>query len=241
MFVLAASAMSWPVAPSPRARAIQLCQMSAYQASVGPLPPTLGDSLPLLSGPVATGFGRGSRKLGIPTANLPCSLFQQQLAELPCGVYVGWAGVRGDVHKCVCNVGFSPTFEGAENPEKIVEAHLMEEFDSDFYDEPMSVLLLGFIRPERKFSGIDELLATIRADIDAARDALESSPLVELQSLVAALPMGKAASFTLLELPGGLFEAPEALRDAPDEASSAMDSAQLAPPAPAGFEWGGVY
>ena len=61
------------------------------------------------------------------------ALFQEQLAELPCGVYVAWAGVRGEIHKCVCNIGFSPTFAGAENPEKIVEAHIMESFENDFY------------------------------------------------------------------------------------------------------------
>ena len=60
-------------------------------------------------------------------------------------MYVGWAGVRGGVHKCVCNVGFSPTFTGAENPEKIVEAHILQSFDEDFYGETMRLLLLGLL------------------------------------------------------------------------------------------------
>ena len=56
-------------------------------------------------------------------------------------------------HKAVVNVGFSPTFEGQENPEKIVEAHLM--FDDtelaspldppDFYHEMMRLQLIGFL------------------------------------------------------------------------------------------------
>ena len=146
---------------------------------VGPLPAALCGALPALRGPVANGFGRGSKKLGIPTANLPCSLFQDALEELPCGVYVGWAAVRGGVHKCVCNIGFSPTFAGAENPEKIVEAHVMHEFDNDFYGEAMGLLLLGFIRDERKFGGLDELLSTIHSDIDTARAELDVTPLAQ--------------------------------------------------------------
>ena len=228
-----ASALRAPPRCSSRHLAPQLC---AYEAMVGPLPAALGDSLPLLIGPVATGFGRGSRKLGIPTANLPCSLFQEQLAELPCGVYLGWAKLQGGVHKCVCNVGFSPTFEGAENPEKIVEAHLMEEFESDFYGETMSLLLLGFIRPERKFGGIDELLATIRADIAAASEALEGSPYVELGALVGAIPppRGKEGSFTLLEVPAGLLDAPSGAGRPSEDGNDAFGG----PPPPAGFEWG---
>ena len=180
-----------------------------------------------MSGPVANGFGRGSRKLGIPTANLPCSLFQEELTELPCGVYVGWAGVRGDVHKCVCNVGFSPTFAGKENPEKIVEAHLMASFDTDFYGETMRLLLLGFIRDERKFSGIEELLATIKGDIEAGRAELDVEPLASLSS--APFLLGGAddvdVSFSLLsdsELTGTTF----------------ADTGSLGPPPPIGFTWG---
>ena len=230
---LSLSAATRPCLPR-RAGLTALCAPAPYEATVGPLPGKLRNSLPLLVGPVANGFGRGSRKLGIPTANLPCSLFQDQLAELPCGVYAGWACVRGGVHKCVCNVGFSPTFAGAENPEKIVEAHIMESFDNDFYGEPMRLLLLGFLRPERKFQGVDELLATIRADIAAASEALECSPLVELQVLVAALPPSRdnKPTFTLLDIPAGLtdgldvggYEVPDAFG-----------------PAPIGFEWGGLF
>ena len=94
----------------------QMCALGDDESVVTPL-----TSLAALRGPVASGFGRGSKKLGVPTANLPCSLYQEQLASLECGVYVGWAGLRGEVHKCVANVGFSPTFDDEANREKIVE------------------------------------------------------------------------------------------------------------------------
>ena len=235
-------------APARTACAPRLCTPAPYEAAVGPLPGALGDSLPLLIGPVATGFGRGSRKLGIPTANLPCSLFQEQLVDLPCGVYAGWTGLRGGVHKCVCNIGFSPTFEGAENPEKIVEAHIMEEFDEDFYGEMMSLLLLGFLRPERKFGGLDELLATIHADIACASEALAKPPYAELQVLVAALPVlpGNKASFTLLDVPGGLLDGLDAGAEGVARESARADAvaeadAEAFGSAPGGFDWGGLF
>ena len=46
--------------------------------------------LPLaLEGPVVEGFGRGSKQLGFPTANLDPGPLQQQLQPLPLGVYWG--------------------------------------------------------------------------------------------------------------------------------------------------------
>ena len=209
------------------------------------LPSALGGQLPLLRGPVATGFGRGSRKLGIPTANLPCSLFQEQLAALPCGVYVGWASVRGAVHKCVCNLGFSPTFVGAENPEKIVEAHLMARFDVDFYEEPMGLLLLGYIRDERKFGGLDELLATIKADIATASAELERTPLAELAAAPVLLQETEGPTYQLLQprsvlAPGAADSTAAAAAAAAAVVALAAGDGGAFPDgvAPRGFEWG---
>jgi len=52
------------------------------------------ESVLRLRGEVAAGYGRGSRKLGFPTANLPSSLFGEALADWPAGVYFGFARVR---------------------------------------------------------------------------------------------------------------------------------------------------
>ncbi len=51
------------------------------------------DSPLLLSGEVVKGFGRGSKELGIPTANLPVEALGNALDEIPAGVYYGWASV----------------------------------------------------------------------------------------------------------------------------------------------------
>ncbi len=51
--------------------------------------------LPLmLEGPVVEGFGRGSKQLGFPTANLDPGPLQQKLQPLPLGVYWGYADLH---------------------------------------------------------------------------------------------------------------------------------------------------
>jgi riboflavin kinase len=88
----------------------------------------------------------------------------------------------------VVNVGYSPTFEGAENPEKIVEAHLIfppqdEEEEApavldppDFYGETMRLQLDAFMREEQKFPSFPELVAQITADVHDSGVALTTEP-----------------------------------------------------------------
>ena len=68
---------------------------------------------------MASGYGRGSKKLGFPTANLP--YFDSPLSSnhIMAGVYFGWAAVDGKtpedssvIYPCVANIGKSPTFVG---------------------------------------------------------------------------------------------------------------------------------
>jgi len=139
-----------------------------------------------LAGAIVPGFGRGSRQLGVPTANLAPAPLEAQLRGLPAGVYFGWARVDlglgapeadARVHKMVMNVGRRPTFDsqGVGVSELSVEVHIMHAYASEeFYGRPMRVVALGFIRPEIKFSGLPELLARIHADIGLARAQLDS-------------------------------------------------------------------
>lgn len=139
----------------------------------------------LFRGPVDRGYGRGGKQLGFPTANLPSSLFQDALQDVANGVYFGWALLEGTTpgrnvpHKAVVNVGLSPTFEGAENAEKIIEAHLTVSDDldpPDFYGETMRLQLDAFMRPEVKFDSFDALMAQITADVRDSNAALSDEP-----------------------------------------------------------------
>mmetsp|Transcript_7931 Transcript_7931/g.12410 ORF Transcript_7931/g.12410 Transcript_7931/m.12410 type:complete len:527 (+) Transcript_7931:167-1747(+) len=142
-----------------------------------------------LRGDVDEGYGRGGKKLGFPTANLPSSLFADALTNVPTGVYFGWVVIedslndekkgRNVVHKAVVNVGYSPTFEGKENKEKIVEAHLIVEngdIEGDFYGETMRLALCGFLRPEKRFPSFPDLIAAITNDVANAKKFLDSVP-----------------------------------------------------------------
>ena len=64
---------------------------------------------------MASGYGRGSKKLGFPTANLPYFDSLLDSSDIKNGVYVGWANLPSAaprLHPVVVNIGFSPTFAG---------------------------------------------------------------------------------------------------------------------------------
>ncbi|CAN0259745.1 unnamed protein product [Lampetra planeri] len=106
-------------------------------------------------GKVVKGFGRGSKQLGIPTANLPEPVVEQLPADVATGIYFGWACVgSGDVHKMVMSIGWNPFYN---NTKKSMEVHIIHSFEEDFYGEVLSIVILGYIRAE---TGFDSLGAT---------------------------------------------------------------------------------
>ena len=130
------------------------------------------NKLLFLQGQVTHGYGRGSKSLGVPTANLPHYDKQLQENDIVRGVYYGWVNIygRNDTEMpCVANIGKSPTFEGHENVVNIVEVHIIgHPFSEDFYGSFIRVALVGFLRPERKFDSLDELVAQINQDVQDA-------------------------------------------------------------------------
>lgn len=116
-------------------------------------------------GIVVQGDQRG-RLLGFPTANVEVS----NRVCLPAdGVYAGaYERPDGTVHPCAINLGRRPTFyEHADH--SLLEAHLID-FEGDLYGEAARVRFQGFLRSERKFDGIDALVAQLKQDIEHARD-----------------------------------------------------------------------
>lgn len=133
------------------------------------------DTLPIepwhIGGPVVKGFGRGSKVLGIPTANLSTAGYASLLSEHPSGVYFGWAGLstRG-VFKMVMSIGWNPYFN---NTEKTIEPWLLHDFDEDFYGEELRLVIVGYMRPEANFSSLESLIERIHEDGRIAEEALE--------------------------------------------------------------------
>lgn len=117
-----------------------------------------------ISGTVRKGDQRG-RTIGFPTANVPLGATLRPAF----GVYAVRAVLDdGDVLDGVANVGRRPTFAVEE---ALLEAHLFD-FDGDLYDRPLRVELVGFVRGERRFDGLDALKAQIAQDARVARSIL---------------------------------------------------------------------
>jgi len=116
---------------------------------------------------VEHGDQRG-RTIGFPTANLHLGEFMQPKL----GVYAVKAAIDSghDLQWIdgVANLGRRPTVAGEDVR---FEVHLFD-FAGDLYGKHLRVALLGFIRPEMKFSGLDQLKAQIAADCDTARRML---------------------------------------------------------------------
>eukprot|EP00252_Welwitschia_mirabilis_P013342 TRINITY_DN2939_c0_g1_i1.p1 TRINITY_DN2939_c0_g1~~TRINITY_DN2939_c0_g1_i1.p1 ORF type:complete len:411 (+),score=84.13 TRINITY_DN2939_c0_g1_i1:548-1780(+) len=135
----------------------------------------IGRTLPIepwyINGPVIKGFGRGSKILGIPTANLSADAFSAIISHQACGVYMGWARLsnRG-IFKMVMSIGWNPYFN---NTKKTIEPWLLHEFDEDFYGEELRLIVVGYIRPEANFPSLEALIERIHEDRRIAEAALD--------------------------------------------------------------------
>ncbi|KAM4052192.1 riboflavin kinase [Anomaloglossus baeobatrachus] len=122
-------------------------------------------------GEVVRGFGRGSKDLGIPTANFPEHVVDRLPADLNTGIYYGWGCVgTGEIYKMVMSIGWNPFYK---NTKKSVETHIIHQFPDDFYGEILSIVIVGYIRPEKSFDSLDALIAEIHSDIEEAKKQLD--------------------------------------------------------------------
>jgi len=118
----------------------------------------------ILEGTVVHGAKIG-RTIGFPTANIN---YPNEIVKLPFGVYcVSLAflereGVRGQLKSAIMNWGMKPTVHNTVEP--IVEVHILD-FDGDLYGKDIRVEVLKQIRPEQKFSSLEDLKKQIKKDI----------------------------------------------------------------------------
>ena len=118
-----------------------------------------------LAGTVRPGRGEG-RDMGFRTANLIVAPALQVLGE---GVYAAWAEVDGARYKAAVSVGVSPMF--ADRTEAFCEVHLLD-FEGDLYGRQIAIDFEELLRPMMAFDSVEELIATVTADIERVRTDL---------------------------------------------------------------------
>jgi riboflavin kinase/FMN adenylyltransferase len=118
-----------------------------------------------MAGPVVRGDQLG-QSLGFPTANIDVT----GLELPPFGVYAARARHAGGEFPAAVNLGLRPTLQSPQ-PQLRFETHLIG-YQGDLYDRDLTVELVNFLRPERRFAHLDALKAQIAKDIAAAEKAL---------------------------------------------------------------------
>jgi riboflavin kinase/FMN adenylyltransferase len=123
-----------------------------------------------IEGRVEQGDRRG-RTIGFPTANVGWGEYLEPML----GVYAVRMHVEDGPHRGtydgVANLGRRPTFDKTAIS---FEVHLFD-FEGDLYGAHVGVDMVAFIRPERKFDGLEALKAQIARDAATAR-ALLAAP-----------------------------------------------------------------
>lgn len=114
-----------------------------------------------ISGVVGYGQQLG-RELGFPTANVQLNRFSAPLS----GVFAVLVNIAGTLYRGAANVGLRPTVGDLVKP--ILEVHLLD-FKGDLYGQRIAVEFVHKIRDEQKFTGIEQLVATITQDVEMIR------------------------------------------------------------------------
>jgi riboflavin kinase / FMN adenylyltransferase len=112
----------------------------------------------MVEGTVVSGDQRG-RELGFPTANI---VPDDTLVIPGHGVYAAFAnGVPAAV-----NVGVRPTFESGRGV--LIETYLIDRTE-DLYGTEMRVAFVERLRGEKRFAGVEDLIAQMKIDVEDAR------------------------------------------------------------------------
>lgn len=117
--------------------------------------------------PIHTGAGLG-KKIGFPTLNMPVI----GLCLPPLGVYAVTLKSGDRVWKGVANLGIAPTVRNDREP--TLEVHLFD-YDATIHDQDFcEVIFEHYLRPEKKFSGIEELKNQIAQDILKSKEVFHT-------------------------------------------------------------------
>ncbi len=117
--------------------------------------------------PVIHGDARG-RTIGFPTLN---QVYSKELILPRFGVYASLTEIDGVHYQSVTNIGKRPTFE----TDYVISETYLFDYSGDAYKKNARVSLVGFIRDEMRFDGIESLQKALRED--------EAKALIQLKGL----------------------------------------------------------
>jgi len=120
-----------------------------------------------IDGRVIQGDQRG-RALGYPTTNISIDGLHPPRFGVYAVLVDVLTGPLAGSYRGVASIGVRPMF-GENKPN--LEVFLFD-FSGDLYGEELSVALVGYQRPERKFDSVEALIAQMDADSDEARRLL---------------------------------------------------------------------
>lgn len=122
----------------------------------------------MIHGTVVNGKKLGG-KIGFPTANIDV---KEEYKLIPkTGVYVIQSEIEGTRYFGMMNIGYRPTVDGKH---QTIEAHFFD-FEGDLYDQFLKIEFLYFLRDERKFDSVEELITQLKEDQENAHSFLENN------------------------------------------------------------------
>ena len=113
-----------------------------------------------IQGKVIKGRQMG-RKIGFPTCNI--KIEDYVIPKL--GVYSVFVKGKNFSRKGIANIGYRPTFKGKT---LLLEVNIFG-LNMNLYNKDIEVYFIKFIRPEKKFKGIEQLKVQIKKDIKKAK------------------------------------------------------------------------
>lgn len=138
--------------------------------SSAPLSPG-SEKLPFfVTGKVVKGFGRGSKDLGCPTANISSEVVPR--VNLSTGIYCGFAKLYDVIYMMSCSLGYNPQYN---NETKSLEVHLLPDTLDDFYGAELGIAIVAKLRDEKKYPSLAVLKSAIQNDNDNAIRNLSSN------------------------------------------------------------------
>lgn len=118
-----------------------------------------------LTGTIVKGRQLG-RTIGFPTANVQVDDPNKLIPSN--GVYAVNVLHKDKTYGGMLNIGVRPTVDGLH---QTIEVYIFD-FSADIYGEHLTVYFREFLRPERKFSGLPELVEQLKRDEVQARKLL---------------------------------------------------------------------